>query len=141
MHRFKITSQRAILPFSERFTVDSQKRIKMVAWTRIDQCVFADNKNSLEWTGPYCDTPREHNNLLFYLTTLNKRLQGPLQKPTSDKFEALNLCKNNLVKFAYSKGENGCFSLCSILSWFLWYLSFSGAPPACEARVWTEPHS
>ena len=32
-------------------------------------------ENALVWTGPYCDTPREHNDSLFYLTTLNKSLR------------------------------------------------------------------
>ena len=115
VHRVQITPKRVILPFLNALVWTVKNASKRQLWTRIDRCVFADNKNALVWTGPYCDTPREHNNPLFYLTTLNKRLQGPLQKPTSDKFEAFNWCKNNLVKFAYSKGENGCFPLCPIL--------------------------
>ena len=30
----------------ERFSLGSQKRIKTVVWTRIDQCVLNDNENA-----------------------------------------------------------------------------------------------
>ena len=36
----------------ERFSGDSQKRIKTVVRTQIDRCVFDDNGNALMWTGP-----------------------------------------------------------------------------------------
>ena len=34
----------------ERFGVDSRKRVKTLVWTRIDRCVFDDNKNALVWS-------------------------------------------------------------------------------------------
>ena len=39
----------------ERFSADSRKRIKTVVWTRIDRCVFDDNKTHT------CGNPL-HNN-------------------------------------------------------------------------------
>ena len=58
MYSVQLRSQRVILLVFECSGVDSRgKRIKTVVWSRIDRCVFDDNKNAYLWnwlvlTGP-----------------------------------------------------------------------------------------
>ena len=58
MYSVQLRSQRVILLVFECSGVDSRgKRIKTVAWSRIDRCVFDDNKKAYLWnwlvlTGP-----------------------------------------------------------------------------------------
>ena len=58
MYSVQLRSQRVILLVFECSGMDSRgKRIKTVAWSRIDRCVFDDNKNAYPWnwlvlTGP-----------------------------------------------------------------------------------------
>ena len=100
----------------ERFSVDSRKRIKTVVWTRVDRCVFHDERKRILLKTHYCgeglsSEKKEKRNCFLVFTSFIKRavkrfhvavvqqLQRNVQKERDPRAEML-CCQSKPLAFS-----------------------------------------